>query len=244
MTARSGAASPRGSLACSLEPLWRCSSYVRCREPVLAVRRRCASGAPRRSWRSPAVAATPTVAVATAAAAAAVATAAAAATAATAAATTTTIAAAATTTAAAAAAATRTRLALHGLVHLEGAAAEFDAVHGLDRGLSVRLRCHFYEREAAATASVAIDHDVRALDLAAVLLERGDELVLHGVEGQVANEKTLTHSTTHSWTSALGHAEVAWLSMTTTGCSFQKSNPMAAQRAAREQTHTHAGTPP
>jgi len=50
---------------------------------------------------------------------------------------------------------------------------------------------------------------VRALDLAAILFERGDELVLHRVEGEITNEKSLTHYCYLLWTLALGLTDVA-----------------------------------
>jgi hypothetical protein len=109
--------------------------------------------------------------------------------------TTTTEAAAATaaaTTTEPAATAAATRLARFGLVHAEGATVNERAVHALDRGRGLLIRPHGDEREAARAARLAVHHDVNVGNLAASR-EGFADAVARGVEGKVADVKTIAH---------------------------------------------------
>lgn len=139
--------------------------------------------------------ATTTTAAAAAAVAAAIAAAEAAATAAAATVATATAAAAAeaTATSAAAAAATAEVLSRLRLVDAQRATVEFGAIHRLDRLVGVLVGLHLDEREAAATARVAFQHDLDLGNLTPVGAESVAQHVLRGLEGKVAYIQSLTH---------------------------------------------------
>lgn len=114
------------------------------------------------------------------------ATTAAAATAATAAVATTTAAAAEAAATAAAEAATRALFLRTGLVDLQGATAELDAIGLLDGQLGLIGRAHGDERETAGAAGHLVHGDVGVGD-GTELLEVRTEFALGGVERQVSN---------------------------------------------------------
>ena len=97
-----------------------------------------------------------------------------------------------TTTAEATTAAAATRLARLGLVHAERAPIDERAVHALDRRRRLLISAHRDEREAARAARLAVHDDVNVGDLAAGR-EGLANAVARGVEGKVADVKTIAH---------------------------------------------------
>ena len=77
-----------------------------------------------------------------------------------------------------------------GFIDGEGAAHEVGAVHLLN--CLIGAFRHFDEGEAAAAARFAIGHDLGANDLT-VSAERFEKVVRRGLEGKVADIKTLAH---------------------------------------------------
>ena len=78
-------------------------------------------------------------------------------------------------------------------VDAQGSPLQFDAVHGLDRRLGIRIVRHLDKGKAAGAAGVAVSHDLRTGDLAAILFERFDQVVFGSIKREVANIKSHTH---------------------------------------------------
>src|SRR5207247_1147452 len=82
--------------------------------------------------------------------------------------------------------------------HRERTAPERLAVQRRDRGLRLVVGRHLDEREAARPTGLPVGDDLHLLDLAAVLLEEGAQLLLLALVGEVANIQSLSHASSRA----------------------------------------------